>query len=101
MNQLKSVFPPHESQIPHPPTHSPRRTPIIVGHLCQMPIPRWRFTETPYNCTYLLIMAACLSIFCTIGRAQDGDSVAEREIQRRQSGIPQGEAALARGKTAM
>ena len=35
------------------------------------------------------------------GLAQNPDDVAEREIQRRQSAIPQGEAALVRGKTAM
>jgi len=61
----------------------------------------WRFTETPYNRTHVLLVAACFSLFCATGLAQDPDSVAEREVQRRQSSIPQGEAALARGKTAM
>ena len=39
--------------------------------------------------------------FAATGVAQDPDSVAEREVQRRQSAIPQGEAALVRGKTAL
>jgi general secretion pathway protein D len=46
-------------------------------------------------------IATCFSIFCATGLAQDPDSVADREIQRRQSAIPQGEAALSRGKTAL
>jgi type II secretory pathway component GspD/PulD (secretin)/tetratricopeptide (TPR) repeat protein len=46
-------------------------------------------------------IATCFSIFCATGFAQDPDSVAEREIQRRQTAIPQGEAALSRGKTAL
>jgi general secretion pathway protein D len=48
-----------------------------------------------------ILIAACLSMVCTTGRAQNPDSVAEREMQRRQSAIPQGEAALARGRTAL
>ena len=47
------------------------------------------------------LAAVCLSLFCTTGTAQTPDSVAQREIQRRQSAIPQGEAALAQGKAAM
>jgi general secretion pathway protein D len=43
----------------------------------------------------------CFSLICPTILAQDPDSVAEREVHRRQSAIPQGEAALARGKTAM
>ncbi len=38
---------------------------------------------------------------CAVGFAQTPDSVAEREVQRRQAGITQGEAALARGQAAM
>ena len=40
-------------------------------------------------------------IICVTGFAQTPDSVAEREVQRRQAAIPDGEAALARGKSAM
>src|SRR5438552_7058033 len=42
-----------------------------------------------------------LSIFCTTGTAQNSDSVAQQEIQRRQAAIPRGEAALAQGNAAM
>ncbi len=87
-------------KISHAVGRPPRRTPVIVGRLCQTPM-GWRFTETPYNRTHVLLVAACFSLFCATGLAQDPDSVAEREVQRRQSSIPQGEAALARGKTAM
>src|SRR5262245_15737216 len=33
--------------------------------------------------------------------AQNADSIADREVQRRQAGIPEGEAALERGKSAI
>jgi len=42
-----------------------------------------------------------LAAVCATGVAQTSDNVAEREVQRRQAAIPQGEAALARGKSAM
>jgi general secretion pathway protein D len=42
------------------------------------------------------LAAVCVSSF-----AQTPDNVAEREVQRRQAGISQGEAALARGQAAM
>jgi general secretion pathway protein D len=48
-----------------------------------------------------ILVAMFVSLFCAAGLAQNPDDVAEREIQRRQSAIPQGEAALVRGKTAM
>jgi general secretion pathway protein D len=44
---------------------------------------------------------AGLSLVCVSSFAQTPDNVAEREAQRRQAGITQGEAALARGKAAM
>src|SRR5437879_5071514 len=43
----------------------------------------------------------CFSLLCVTGFAQTPDNVAEREVQRRQAALPQGEAALARGKSAM
>jgi len=43
----------------------------------------------------------CLSFICATSFAQTPDSVAEREVQRRQATIPQGEAALTRAKSAM
>jgi general secretion pathway protein D len=42
-----------------------------------------------------------LSLVCASSFAQTPDSVAEREVQRRQAGISQGEAALVRGQAAM
>jgi general secretion pathway protein D len=50
--------------------------------------------------SYFLI-AASFSLFCAASFAQSTETVAEREVQRRQSAIPQGEAALARGKAAI
>jgi len=41
------------------------------------------------------------ALICASSFAQTSDSVAEREVQRRQAGITQGEAALARGQAAM
>ena len=43
----------------------------------------------------------CFSFICATSFAQTPDSVAEREVQRRQAAMPQGEDALARGKSAM
>jgi general secretion pathway protein D len=42
-----------------------------------------------------------LSLVCASSFAQTPDNVAEREVHRRQTGISQGEAALARGQAAM
>jgi general secretion pathway protein D len=58
------------------------------------------FPASPRMLPGALILLS-LSLVCATGLAQDPDSAAEREVQRRQSAIPQGEAALARGKTAM
>jgi type II secretory pathway component GspD/PulD (secretin)/tetratricopeptide (TPR) repeat protein len=44
---------------------------------------------------------AGLSLVCASSLAQTPDNVAEREVQRRQAGITQGDAALARGQAAM
>src|SRR5213596_4111072 len=48
-----------------------------------------------------VIFCNCLFFLCATSFAQTPDNVAEREVQRRQSALPQGEAALKRGKTAM
>ena len=49
------------------------------------------------------VLASLLGLVavCVSSLAQTPDNVAEREVQRRQAGISQGEAALARGKAAM
>src|SRR5213075_2681070 len=47
------------------------------------------------------IVAALFALLSATAFAQNADNIAEREVQRRQSGIPAGEAALARGKSAM
>src|ERR1044072_1581270 len=47
------------------------------------------------------VIFAGLSLIARSIRAQTPDNVAEREVQRRQAGISQGEAALARGHAAM
>jgi general secretion pathway protein D len=78
----------------------------LVGRLCQTPR-RWKARpllrirygiETPYNRIALALFAIFL---CTPVLAQNADNIADREVQRRQAAIPDGEAALARGKTAM
>jgi general secretion pathway protein D len=43
----------------------------------------------------------CVSFICATSFAQTPDNVAEREVQRRQAAMPQGEAALERGNSAM
>jgi general secretion pathway protein D len=52
------------------------------------------------RCVFASLLGSA-ALFCTISFAQTPDSVAEREVQRRQAGISQGEAALARGQAAM
>src|SRR6266542_144782 len=48
-----------------------------------------------------ILVFLSLFLICAWSFAQTPDSVAEREVQRRQAGITQGEAALARGQAAM
>jgi type II secretory pathway component GspD/PulD (secretin)/tetratricopeptide (TPR) repeat protein len=43
----------------------------------------------------------CSILLCGTVFAQNADNIADREVQRRQAAIPAGEAALARGKSAM
>jgi len=74
------------------------RRSVIVGRFCETPR---RLTQTPYSQIPPAFFAICLSLLCLTSFAQTPDNVAEREVQRRQSALPQGEAALARGKTAM
>jgi general secretion pathway protein D len=48
-----------------------------------------------------VIFCNCFFFLCASTFAQTPDNIAEREVQRRQVGITQGEAALARGQAAM
>ncbi|HEX4707408.1 MAG TPA: hypothetical protein VH229_06710, partial [Candidatus Udaeobacter sp.] len=85
-----------------PQNTSRRRGATAVGRLCQTPITKRRFTETPYNQIGLALFALCsLFTLTTTSFAQNPDNVAEREVQRRQAAMPQGEEALTRGKSAM
>src|SRR6266496_6227358 len=62
--------------------------------------PSTRAGDTP--ATTIALVFACLWILSATSFAQTtSDNVAEREVQRRQAAMPQGEAALKRGKTAM
>src|SRR5437667_1802012 len=58
-----------------------------------------RFMKITQN--VISIIAACFFIICGSAVAQNAESIADREVQRRQSAIPAGEAALARGKSAL
>jgi general secretion pathway protein D len=63
------------------------------------------FVDWPYRLFTSFVISGfilCGVFFlCASSFAQTPDSVAEREVQRRQAGITQGEAALARGQAAM
>ena len=93
----------------------------VVGRLCQTPrrftewsrrapsdidgqaggrAKRERASQTPYNRIGPAVVVMCFLI-CGTALAQNAESIADREVQRRQSAIPAGEAALARGKSAL
>ena len=80
----------------------------LVGRLCQTPIicchgsvsRRDRIFQPPIGRWLQAIVSAILFV-CAAAFAQNADSIADREVQRRQAAIPAGEAALARGKSAM
>jgi general secretion pathway protein D len=63
--------------------------------------PPFGFAQGKLGRALPVLIFLSLSLFCTTGSAQTPDNVAEREVQRRQNAIPQGEAALARGKSAL
>src|SRR5438874_7660066 len=64
---------------------------------------RWRGRHRQHAkaCALPSIVAALFALLSATAFAQNADSIAEREVQRRRSGIPAGEAELARGKSAM
>src|SRR5438094_1395955 len=59
---------------------------VIVGRFCETPR---RLTQTPYSQIPLAFLAMCLSVVAATSFAQTPDNVAEREVQRRQSALPQ------------
>jgi general secretion pathway protein D len=78
-------------------TSSPAFAQLRRGKQEQAPPFVRRFDSVVIFCFIL----AGLSLVCASSSAQTPDNVAEREVQRRQTGITQGEAALARGQAAM
>src|SRR5437762_9508899 len=64
---------------------------------------RWRGRHRQHARARALpsIVAALFALLSATAFAQNADSIADREVQRRQSAIPQGEAALARGQAAL
>src|SRR6266480_4572286 len=91
MNQSKSVLRPHKLLMK---TIKQKETKLTK-------VSCWGARALPRIFVSFVIFCNCLFFFCATGLAQNSDNVAEREVQRRQSAIPQGEAALARGKTAL
>src|SRR5882724_11655293 len=101
MNQLKSVLPPPESLMKKNPQTLNAHRAFCRGSRAGCNSLMLAGDTPATTALFLALIAVCVSLFCATGLAQDPDSVAEREVQRRQSSIPQGEAALARGKTAL
>src|SRR5438552_3883930 len=60
------------------------------GRISRPPTGRW-----------LQAIVPIILLICGVALAQTPDNIAEREMQRRQAAIPEGEAALARGKSAL
>src|SRR5262245_60870638 len=81
----------------------------LVGRLCQTlalcshgSVSRHdRIVRPPTGRWLQAIVPAIFLICAATAFAQNADSIAEREVQRRQAGIPAGEAALARGRAAL
>src|SRR5262245_55019963 len=59
------------------------------------------FRGAPGCCALPALILLSASVFCTTSFAHTPETAAEREVQRRQVGITQGEAAVARGQAAM
>jgi general secretion pathway protein D len=69
---------------------STQNVPCSHGSVPRPPTGRWLQAIIP---SFLLL--------CATAFAQNADNIAEREVQRRQAAMPAGEAALARGKSAL
>src|SRR5438093_8127774 len=76
----------------------PRRTPVICSHGS---VSRHYRVVRPLAGRWLQAIVPAIFLICVTAFAQNPDNIAEREVQRRQAGISEGEAALARGKSAM
>jgi general secretion pathway protein D len=74
--------------------------PRLVGRLCQTPW-RQRASHSEAATAVAAALWAALLVTATPVVAQNADNIADREVQRRQAGIPAGEAALARGRSAI
>ncbi len=80
----------------------------VVGRLCQTSVicsnasvSRHGRISRPPTERWLQAIVPIILLICGGAFAQTPDNIAEREAQRRQAVIPEGEAALARGKSAM
>src|SRR5215831_6065823 len=92
----------------HTPSRAPCRAPTarrmqwIVGSPQSQQGSRWRGHHRQHARTRALpSIWAALFVLTTAALAQTPDSIADREMHRRQAAIPEGEAALARGKSAL
>src|SRR5262245_25998581 len=82
--------------------------PRLVGRLCQTSVicshgsvSRDDRISRPPTGRWLQAIVSAVLFVSAAAFAQNADSIADREVQRRQAGIPAGEAALARGKSAI
>jgi general secretion pathway protein D len=75
-----------------------RQTPDICSHGS---VSRHHRIVRPPTRRWLQAFVTAMFLLCATAFAQNADSIADREVQRRQAGIPQGEAALARGQAAL
>src|SRR5437764_7855038 len=80
----------------------------VIGRLCQTSIicshgsvSRHGRISRPPTGRWLQAIVPIILLICGVALAQTPDNIAEREMQRRQAAIPEGEAALARGKAAL
>src|SRR5881398_3253801 len=80
----------------------------VIGRLCQTSVicshgsvsRHGRISRQPTG-RWLQAIVPIILLICGVALAQTPDNIAEREMQRRQAAIPEGEAALARGKSAL
>src|SRR2546421_9501808 len=80
----------------------------VIGRLCQTSVicshgsvSRHGRISRPPTERWLQAIVPIILLICGVALAQTPDNIAEREMHRRQAAIPEGEAALARGKSAL